>query len=208
MLKKFCTLTLPLSLLACSSPQDPSESNFADSLENYFEDNRACVGYEISFPFYLKKKDDAPHIMHAPRHRLLQMLVKNDILERREEGTQVSYQLTDDGRDVVYTEQDRRRTFTQFCYGEYELVDIIEIQKHNPKDPVRKLGVSYSYTLEDAEDWTADFAQALKGFNWKVAEDLEAADHPAKRRTTMHLTQEGWVHKEIWRKLKQSGRSF
>ena len=85
---------------------------------------------------------------------------------------------------------------TDFCYGDYEALKITGFTEPAEHEGVRVSTVNYSYSVADISDWAkSDFL--LKNFP-QVSKDLKSDVEPLSGKATFILTNNAWVHEELF----------
>lgn len=205
------TAALIATLAACSSPKDASEDNFARVINDHYA--RECIlvnprrsilitegnGYPLTVEL---DPDDAED--NAGRTAQYQALVQAGLLK----GEQVSvekrsmfgkprtipvmrYSLTDTGMQAYQQSKDEtgESQRTGFCAGYYRVDTIKRFSEPGAFGPYTVSEVAYSFSPQEVPSWAGD--AALQSAMPQLAKALQTSQDG---KTTLILTNEGWVH--------------
>ncbi|WP_409523699.1 hypothetical protein [Nitrincola sp. MINF-07-Sa-05] len=198
-----------LLLVACSSHQDAAESTFKTALQEYYTSHPACFHVGLSFPYRLAQSQRTG----ASQSSILNELVSLGLLEasptemesrsifrgqpaKMESATR--FVLTDLGQQVTRAPEQHLFSSggTLFCYGDYEVTSVSHFS--DPADFMdhKVSQVSFAYKAVRIADWALN-SQVLQRHFSQITRDIQSEQAPIEERTTLILTNEGWVHERL-----------
>ena len=208
---KLSIIFAALVLVACSNPQDPTESNFKSAIQEYYSTSKACFNIRADFPYQLAKSDYA----YKRYSEILNELVSIGLLESigsekevksyfgnktKEMEPAITYSLSKNGKLFAKVPEKRFMSLggTEFCYGEYEVAEIT-----NFTEPADFMGqkvskVSFTYRANKIEGW-AKSSQLLQDKFSSVAKDIASIANPIDGNAALILTNNGWVHEKLFK---------
>lgn len=210
--KRLFVFLCSLVLVACSNPQDPTKSNFKSAIQEYYSTQKVCFEVQADFPYQLAKSA----INYNEESAVYDELVSIGLLEAKDtmkakktffgkdpnkKEPATTYSLTEKSKDFVRKSEPNffHVSGTEFCYGEYEVMDITNFSEPESLLGVRVTNVNFTYKVNKIEKWVKD-SQLLQSEFTSVANHVASNITSVKDKATLMLTNNGWVHEKLFDK--------
>lgn len=207
-MRKIACAVLSLTVLAgCSDPKAASEKNFKVAAQAYLDTIYPKCYVIQNFPI---TKD---YYQGDTRNSLIALakagLVQEKELSRKdvrdwggEKRIQVksSFELSETGRK--FYKQDVASAYggkySGFCVGKAEVMEVVRYTEPADTFGQRLSQVNFTYTVKDLPDWakSSELIEAVPALKPDVGSDVE----PLKRTDTFVLTNNGWMHGDLFKK--------
>ena len=210
-MKKLSVTLLAMALIACSSPQDATESNFKSAIQEYYTQKQACFSLNAAFPHEVAKSDYS----YKKNSEILNELVAIGFLNSTETEKEVRvflgqskkkepavrYELTEKGKGVT---KETEKAFlslggTNFCYGNYAVEEITNFTEPSDFMGEKVSKVKYTYKAKDIASWVKENDVLKNSFN-RIAKDIASIDNPIEGKAALILTNNGWTHEKLFKK--------
>ncbi len=215
------------AVIGCSDPNAPTDENFGAAISVYLAMRPACITTP-AFPADIEKPAaDARGIgaeiaaSRYTRHtERLDVLVDAGLLSASDASAEKKtmtmlghdpevetvavrrYTLTDAGRQQASDDGEEEQSFfksdeTLFCYGERVLEGVDNFSEPTSLMGMKVSKVDYRYSVRVTEEW-AKGDPVSEAFP-SIRDDLASATQPERERDILVLTDQGWIHQDLYR---------
>ncbi|MBU6486190.1 MAG: hypothetical protein KGQ57_00005 [Burkholderiales bacterium] len=189
-----------LLLAACSSKNDPTETNFASAINEHFshadEECLPVTSYPVDVSSFMLKHPDAsqvPELDALKNAGLLSTSVISPTQSRMVAGAVQRYQLTPMGLKYFHeTSAVDATTGTRtgmFCYGHRSLLKVVRWVGPVTAGGYQGATVYFTYKYDDLPDWAK--RPDVQAFYGDMRHDLAGIGN-AEAHWAVRLTNEGW----------------
>lgn len=204
---RWTLLMLLAGLAGCSDPKAATGKNFKAAAQDYLDSTYPKCYVARNFPvteeyFPGEPGSSLPGLAKAG-------LVSETELSRREiadwsgggKKTRVksTFDLTGEGRKFYKesVQHAMQGMVGAFCAGKAKVSEIVRYTEPSDAFGTRVSRVHYTYYVDDLPKWasTPELVSAVHS----LKEDVESKDKPIKKTETFVLTNEGWVHQELFK---------
>ncbi len=211
-------VTVPIGLMllvfmsGCSDPRDANKSNITNSLNNYLKETKLCISNRrmASMPALIGL-DDTATIKLLDYFTALEFLTKTIKVEEVQQHSYIlmgskqpmkkvklaRYVLTEKGKQKYKLSKGGFLSGNKgsFCYGYAEVNNIIVFSEPADFFGKKVIEVKYTATIVEHDKWIED--KLFKKYR-SVTAALNSAHKPMKKKSSMVLTNNGWVRQSMF----------
>ncbi len=208
MIYRFALLAAIATLLtACSDPKAANEKNFKAAIQNYLDGAYPQCYFTGDFPAIV------PMFDARGTKATLKALVSARLLSEKDEPhetevfggkkvvIQPTFHLTEEGKKFYKTDATKTlsgKMIGGFCMGKASVKDVSQFSEPSDMFGQRVSQVNYTYEVDGLPAW-AKSPETLAAIP-SLRADVESAKTPIKKLDVFILTNNGWVHRALFKK--------
>lgn len=180
-----CMAIAMIACVGCSDPKAANEKNFGNAIAEFLKSEGKSDAYCIGLKEYPRKS-------YSPDYDD-DLLVAAGLLKV---GKPDAYGIT--VRDLT---EKGKKYFTPgkgFCYGQPTLHRIVNFSEPSSEFGSSMSEVNYEYKIENIPEWALE--ESVQKDRSGIRKAVSSQREPIREQDTLILTNNGWVHEELFKK--------